>query len=91
MGQKETLAFETKKVRRSSLNALSKMRSKEEQSLFISYQYGSEKGIGFGFGNTTQFTTKKKHLTLLDLRQMEQTLKEENNFNYVVIMNYQFM
>jgi hypothetical protein len=63
-------------------------KSRVGKSIFVSYQYSSKNG--HGFGNHTGFS-KNASITNDDLREIERIIKEKNRLESVVILYYKFM
>jgi hypothetical protein len=63
-------------------------KSRVRKTIFVSYQYVSDSGNGFG--NHTGFT-KCGSITNDDLREIESMIKETNRFKAVVILYYKFI
>jgi hypothetical protein len=63
-------------------------KSRVNKPIFVSYQYTSH--TGSGFGNHTGFV-KCGSITNDDLRDIERIIKERNRLDSVVILYYKFM
>lgn len=52
---------------------------------FIAYFHKGNKS--FGVGNS-EITSKKEIINFKDIKEIEQKIKEDNNFEEVIILNY---
>jgi len=57
--------------------------------ILVAYNFTSQRGAGFG--RATQFSSIKKVISESELKEMEDIISKENEFDSVVILSYQFM
>lgn len=57
--------------------------------VLVAYNFTSKRGAGFG--RTTQFSSNRKVITESELKEMEDIISKENEFDSVAILSYQFM
>ena len=63
---------------------------KRRYRIFISFTYITGDSWGYG-NNTATIVRDKKYLSAADLREIEEKLRVESNFQDVVIKSYMFL